>query len=667
MGVKGEYGVPSDMSGMVPQMNATWVGGLAAGRYYVRAWVPQYVQTELDGVTFHEVYFDVSAQEWAGDIAVPIDLHLADFVNKTVHFHDTAGTIADQFISTGATYVDGGLYDANGVLWAWNSTGNVLSSADSQASITFFGFNDRWDGRNYGIPSGTYTPTVYAMGYVQQTFEQVSLSLSGTPIFVSDHLYRGVGFNITIYSTDFEQPRVSRNWVWGSLPSSEQNEIDLAITGPTPNVTTSVGDFAVQDPTTDHVTGLGLTQGVYWGGSGTNDGYYTGGSVDYGEYDVFTAGTAPHWVTPGSFESGMYSFNAYTYGYVQKKTFQVYAEKGQIADMKINLVIGVNVTLDVLFKKEGVITPTDGNYSARIRVFDDSGKLVGEWMSSQGLNVTAGTATNLVGLGTRVGGTNKYDFVPGNVTDLRVRIAGLPPDFADPVFGSFDNGYGIDGNPNYQGGYSAEVDFVPWYNNNTVVTGIGHTSVFYPPPPGLLLGESFHTVPGHPQNPFGWTEAGATTILGHSMAPNHLGPYAQEGVWQLPNGHLSGEVSGIWEVDQRGLLSGSIVGFTWSGEFRTVSWASVSLVGADGFTYNSYSQDGYYAMYLNPGTYKMTIAMPGYTSLTLPMSIATGQTSFAGNLFLQESGIPIPEFSGIAVVAFSALAASLYLLRRRRH
>lgn len=27
---------------------------------------------------------------------------------------------------------------------------------------------------------------------------------------------------------------------------------------------------------------------------------------------------------------------------------------------------------------------------------------------------------------------------------------------------------------------------------------------------------------------------------------------------------------------------------------------------------------------------------------------------------------PVPEFSGLAVVAFSALAASLYLLRRRR-
>jgi hypothetical protein len=33
---------------------------------------------------------------------------------------------------------------------------------------------------------------------------------------------------------------------------------------------------------------------------------------------------------------------------------------------------------------------------------------------------------------------------------------------------------------------------------------------------------------------------------------------------------------------------------------------------------------------------------------------------------LPENGVAIPEFSGITVVTFSALAASLYLLRRRR-
>ena len=41
-------------------------------------------------------------------------------------------------------------------------------------------------------------------------------------------------------------------------------------------------------------------------------------------------------------------------------------------------------------------------------------------------------------------------------------------------------------------------------------------------------------------------------------------------------------------------------------------------------------------------------------------------TQAAVNLAPSTSLTPIPEFSTVAVVAFSALAASLYLLRRRR-
>ena len=86
--MKGEYGAPRDLDGMVPQVYATWVNGLTPGRYYVRAWVFRYVQSALDGSTFQEYYFDVTPNEWAGDVTLPIDLRLSSWVNKTVHFHD---------------------------------------------------------------------------------------------------------------------------------------------------------------------------------------------------------------------------------------------------------------------------------------------------------------------------------------------------------------------------------------------------------------------------------------------------------------------------------------------------------------------------------------------------------------------------------------------------
>ena len=89
---------------------------------------------------------------------------------------------------------------------------------------------------------------------------------------------------------------------------------------------------------------------------------------------------------PGALDSGQYHFLGWTYGYIQDKDFTVYANKGQIADMKINLLIGVNMSLDIVFKKEHLISGTPYDMSARVRFFDDSGNLVATWMSSEGVS-----------------------------------------------------------------------------------------------------------------------------------------------------------------------------------------------------------------------------------------------------------------------------------------
>jgi len=71
-------------------------------------------------------------------------------------------------------------------------------------------------------------------------------------------------------------------------------------------------------------------------------------------------------------------------------------------------------------------------------------------------------------------------------------------------------------------------------------------------------------------------------------------------------------------------------------------------------------------MYLPEGTYLLTINSPGIASQALSVAVTGGEVGTAANVYMQQSNIPVPEFSGIAVVAFSALAASLYLLRRRQ-
>jgi len=925
-GVKGEYGAPRDLSGMVPQVFATWVNGLTPGRYYVRAWVFRYVQTALDGSTFQEYYFDVTPQEWAGDVTLPIDLRLSSWVNKTVHFHNQANSLIEDPIDTGAGFMSGYLMGADGHIYSYNQSalgynsfgtsyqghaigngyskgggtgsyvqtvqtasasnevgascygGTNLSNAvnfaptapigvgepssfhgcgvaldpaglnsiainTGRANIQYWGINDTWSGENYGIPSGTYTPNVFALGYLPEgPLEQVSVTLSGTVTSISDHLIRGAGFNVTLFSIDWERPTVNRAWefgnpvgiskgvypnlgtwhryfqapwtsLWGvgaeidvgiyqngslegymgdmfgyqngQLPSTittfslyqQIKENNVTATGGGWDPLNSLGQVFPQDANSSYF-GQELKRPGFLGGY--NSGRYAFNRQVHLWTDALwvpSPGGTPtnpfaqylfpniYQTIPTAFGPGQYDLRGYTYGYIQDQDFSAYADLTQTADIRINLVIGVNVTLDILFKKEHVITPTAANMSGRVRLFDDSGNLVAEWMSSEGVYLTPNNCalpSNCIVNGVTQNGravaangqnqfpfgplhaliapSNEYNFIPGGITLLHVEMAGLPqvpasgtdsPDgnnghtgeyFGDPVIpvttrqcsfevdcyknpgpswnapGWFPN-TGISGYPDYQGGWTAEVDFVNWYGNNSgtqqsggsegpnsnippqssscLTTGatppyIGPPSCFaqyYPPVQGLLLGESYHIIPGTTAvSGISLTEdlALGPWGVGHSMAPNHLGPYSQEGVWQISGTHLSGEASGIFEVDLNGFVSGTALAFTWVNDFRPLSWATVSVTGASGATWNYYTFDGQYGMYLTPGSYSLTIASPGIASQTLSIAVTGGEVGTAGNVYMQQSNIPVPEFSNIIVVAFAALAASLYVLQRRR-
>jgi hypothetical protein len=191
------------------------------------------------------------------------------------------------------------------------------------------------------------------------------------------------------------------------------------------------------------------------------------------------------------------------------------------------------------------------------------------------------------------------------------------------------------------------------------------------------MGESYHIIPGTTAlSGISLTEDTAlneyvsppgSAFIGHTMAANHLGPYSQEGVWQIAGTHNSGEASAIFEVDLNGFVSGSVFAFTWANEFRTISWGAVSVTGASGASFgNMYTFDGAYEGFLPTGQYSFTIAYPGFTPQTWAVSVSPGQTGTGQNVYLEQNQIPVPEFSGVAVVAFSALAASVYLLKRRR-
>jgi len=666
-----------------------------------------------------------------------------------------------------------------------------------------------WWGSPYedaGLRAGTYEIRTYVQGYVQQTFERVTIALSNSPAIVSDHMWKGAAFNVTVFSTDWERPRVERPWNFPGEPiftyftnskgvivdydaMGAQDFVPVMVLNPgtggnTPTslpsnclgapLTSVAGAFYCFDTT--QTTAVGTVpyfdgNDVYaepilnsgaWGDTGGGDSTWHESVIS----DVILYGLPGSPVHPTGFDTDTYTVNSYTYGYVQKKPFSLFAQKGNsTSDVKVNLVVGANVTLNLKFKLENVFEQTQANMSMRVRMFNEKGQLAAVWQTSSYDSVGSGvrsvgpnfnpaspaSCTDITNPPSQFGILNCYasaysrqsgvtgtsasviaydvrnlvlDYVPSGTTDLQVNLAGMPQPYRDPDLAKLtaaylgadgkpapllgggggwgpiatvgpDYPYGIDAYPNYQGTWTIEVDTMNWYNTftagysaygglnnyNVAPTASGTNSYascigtfsslalaqclgYYPPVVGLLQGESFHTIPGHPNGLYGYTT--------DALSANHLGPFAQRMVFTVPNAHLGGESSVNFELDQRAYISGNLNAFTWSGELRPLSFASITIGGAGGFKNTEYSWDGIYQSFLNPGDYNFTVvawspAGQGYKVLNVPVHLSDGQTAVGQDFGpLERSNVPIPEFSGLAVVAFSALAASLYLLRRRR-
>jgi hypothetical protein len=242
------------------------------------------------------------------------------------------------------------------------------------------------------------------------------------------------------------------------------------------------------------------------------------------------------------------------------------------------------------------------------------------------------------------------NYVRDSTTDLQVLLVGnsfvneMDWYCACPKGDQWANAYGIDGWPNYQGGWRIEVEAVNWY----------YSDRSFPAPPGLLLGEGYYMINGV-AGPYGgiWDY-------------NHLGPWEQKMVVNVPNAHLAAEASVVFELDLRGLVSGNIAGFSWSDELRPTSWASITASGAGG-DFTAYSWDGYYDMYLPAGTYDLTVAeSAGHETLSAPITVSTGQLVTGFSFYMQRTNVPIPEFPVAVIGLLGALGASMYILRKRR-
>ena len=560
---------------------------------------------------------------------------------------------------------------------------------------------------DYGLPTDMYTIRVFMRGYIQALPPATSVDELDQPLTVnlavgtclseaSTHMFRGGSINATLTSTDWELPTVERNWVWNNTSVnllvydiSSQNFIAVINFW---NANLQRWYIPRQDSMFKSIPWSG------WLGSyGPGSSYLmTNGSVEVDQFgpdlpNIPSANPATNLVTLDvvqnilhegflynfssyrlpTFRSnlaiypGTYALNGWTYGYVQENVLtlgdlgNVYVAVpwlGDMADVNLKVIVGVNLTLTMLFKTEHVIRGTPYNSSVRIRVFDDADNFI--------------AATTLISsdVGTLLGrggeqalpGSNSAGFfangiklvdqaVPAGTTVLTYRNLAGSFGYVEPnsqissirTATLFSSDHGIWGRSTIPGGYSGDwtimVDFVNWYQSTS----------WYPPVPALLQGESTYFFPY-----------------------NHLGPYSENGFIRVSNAPLSGEASAEFELDLRGYIQGIVLGMNWDDATRTISWANLQIVDNSSYQYYWYTWDGWFDGYLNPGTYQVTIrewsGSQGHVPISFVLNVSPGEQSSSLNFILVESQIPIPELPDVSSVAFVLIIAACLILRRRR-
>jgi hypothetical protein len=423
---------------------------------------------------------------------------------------------------------------------------------------------------------------------------------------------------------DWESPPIQRNWRWPG------ERITIQIYDPVGNLV-DIQPFLIQ---------------LLQPGNSSSIGPFT---FD-GNHGIIAAPGAEFLALFGTrpigYSNGTHVFKVSTYGYVQPfLTDAVGVEGNATTDLRINLIIGVNITLNVKFKAEGIFMGVPFNMSMRIRVFNDVGDLVGAWLTGSAddvfnnVQLEAGLRQNPItpalvdGLNPVKRNDSLVWYVPGGTTDAQVTISGIPLPYSDPVFPN-QTAAGIKGAQTYGGMWTAEVDTVNWYLPDA----------FYPLAPSLLQGESYHIIEG--QNyPYGWT--------GELLSPNHLGPFTQLQPWLIPNARQDSDVSTVQSLELNGYVQGQLVAFTWSDETRSASWTGIKASGNTGLSLIAYSLDGFYDMYLPAGNYNVTVTewssrSEGHKNIdAIELHISPGQNVRSMDFIIDESAIPIPEPSVI--------------------
>jgi hypothetical protein len=364
-----------ELDGHVPQDRADYVSGLAAGDYYLKAYVNGYLQRDVVAV---HVY------EHSRSVSVPFDLWRSSQFNVTVHFVDAGGS-ASPTPKKGTLTLEA--YGLDGGIEGYNRTSVLKNSNSSTMMIA---------GKNYGLPSGTYFIKASFPGYSQAFFPEATLGEGCSPTSLSFNMVRSGLLNITLRSINWQTPPQSVPWGY-------------------PNATI-------------RIEAIGSEQ-VY-SGTAKQENAMVGNKI----WNETLVGVTFANIT--DLPPDIYLIRVYTVGYIQTKDLRVSMSFGSTSDIQVDLVKATKLRVKLTFRTEGLIAApndTSARYNstqgvpARIEVYDSLGVLMGANATHIPANASS-SSVEVVGFRNYAGNpcvrwVNYYDATDGS----QQADYGLPP------------------------------------------------------------------------------------------------------------------------------------------------------------------------------------------------------------------------------------------------
>ena len=319
------------LDGHVPQDDAAYISGLAAGDYYINAFVNEYVQRDIIAVHVPDYSY---TQNYMRGLSVSFDLWRSGWFQVTVQFpvHQTPLQAGGQ-LTLSAYQLDGTLRGSNSSLVPEGSQTWTMEITGVLTTFQTVGRFAARPGKDYGFPSGTYMIEATYGGYAQPSVPEATIGEGCSATSLALYLVPAGALEVTIRSINWQTPRQEVPWQYPGAPMRLE-------------LTNSIGKV------------------------------YTANVQQ--QADTFET---PANVT--DLPADTYLVRAYTVGYVIPKDYFVTVSLGDISDINVDLLEATTIQITLEFRTEGITAPVDTflndltQVPVRIEVYDTLGLLAG--------------------------------------------------------------------------------------------------------------------------------------------------------------------------------------------------------------------------------------------------------------------------------------------------